>query len=735
MILMMMIVALGVSALEIVDVKFGADARWVNMTEAFKKMKVNDDLYFGYIDGLRLSGKDPAPGVNKTIIIKYKDNDGSVKERSLPERSFSGICANVPPAMEKFTFGRVFWGDQGKFIEVTDNVRSLVDSNTEFTVNSDTFKCADPCPGKEKYLIIFYSLDKEQLCENFKERSKFKGSMISGIYSPIPLAAEIKSPFKGMELDTAVWQWSIPMAGTCNPENNLQSTAFLYIPPKTKKLRGVVAGQYNMLERPIMEHPKFREYLQKLDYGCIWIAPTPFGKPNNGQFNFRNPEHAAAVDRMFKDLAEVSGYKELADIPFVGLGHSAMADFPYQIAAWKPERAIAGISFDGTAPGVNYNYEFGKDQILNDEALTRLEYIPFLFRSGGVGGGTNLRALVVRKLHPALAITVIMDPGSSHFDINDNIIDYMGKYLIKADKARGVGSMPLKKVDVNTGWYVDYWRYNGQPQVKAAPAGKFQAKKGPRGDEANWVIDEEHATFHEAHEALYRGKQVQLLAYVQEGKIIPDRKDHFQIHPKFIPEKDGLSFKIKAAFLDVVSEGRAPGWVGKKAGEKIEHGSDPQNIHIYTDCGPVVRLDDETMAVRFDRFGFTSSRRSGGFSMIAVHSGDDVYRRCVLQSEMYVPVFNKQGIRQYIDFPAIPDVKAGTKSLTLNAKCNTGMPVEYFVVHGPAYIKDNELIFTEVPAGAKYPVEVEVTAWQYGTGNEPRLQSARPVTQKFNITK
>jgi len=723
------------SALEIIEVKTGAEGKWSDVTTEFKKSRINDDLYLGFYNGVVLAGgKDVAPGKIKQISVKYRDNDGSVRTRQLEEKTFTGIAANTPVATENFTFGRAFWGAGNKFTEVTAAVKKIIANGKEVTLTSDVLGVKDPCPGAAKMLVVFYSMKNEQICDTFEERTPFKGSSINGVYDQIPLAKEVKSPFRGMKLDTAVWQWSIPMAGTCNPENNLQSTAFLYIPPQTKHLRGVVVGQYNMLERPIMEHPKFREYMQKLDYGEIWIAPSPFkGKPFNGQFDFRNPEQAKAIDRMFKDLATVSGYNELANIPFVGLGHSAMADFPYQIAAWQPERAIAGISFDGAAPGVAYNFEYGKVPILNDAALTRLEGIPLLFRSGGIGGVPNLRAIVARKAHPRLALTVIMDPGSGHFDINDNIIDYMGKYLEKADRARGVGTRPLKKVDTQKGWFVDYWRYNDPPGVKAAPVGNFQAKKGQYGDEANWVFDAEHAQFHEAHEALYRGKKVQLLGYVQKGKVLPDIKDHFQIHPNFIPEKDGQSFKVKATFIDVVTDGRAPGWTGKKAGEKIEHGNDPQNIHIYPDCGPVVRIDDETMALHFDRFGFTSSGRTGGFSMIAVHAGDNVYRRCVLQSATNAPVFNKTGIRQYIDFPAIPDVKVGTASIKLEAKCNTGMPVEYIVVHGPAYLCDNELIFTPVPAGARYPVDVEVIAYQYGTANAPQVRSAQPVTRKFKI--
>lgn len=720
-----------VAALEITEVLYGVDGKRHDLTAAFEKTRTNLDLYFAFYDGVQMLGEDPAKGVRKDFLVRYKDDDGNMRECRISDRTLTGLAGNTEEASVPFRLNRAFWGDHGRFTEVTGQIRELVAGGKELVLGNSVLETEDPLPGKRKLLVVFYSIAGERIVDVFREGDRFKGSLINGRFDPIEVLRNIQSPFRGMELDTAVWQWAIPMAGVQNPENGLPSQAFLYVPPKTTKLRGVVVGQYNMLERPIMEHPLFRDYLQKLNYACIWIAPAPFGS----QFDFRDPAKAAAFDNLFRDLATVSGYAELAEIPFVGLGHSAMADFPYQLAAWKPQRAICGISYDGSAPGVGYNYSYGENPILNDEAITRIESIPFLLRSGGVGGTTNFRALVVRGKHPKLPLTTIMDPGSGHFDINDDIIDYMGRYLLKADKARGVGAFPLKPVDTNKGWCVDFWRYNDLPQVPPAPASEFQAKKGRYGGEDNWVFDEEHARFHETHEALYRGKKVQLLAYIQGGEVLPDRKDHLQIHPRFVPEADGLSVKLKGGFLDVVTEGRAPGWVGMKAGESIAHGDDPQNIRIYPVCGPVVTLDGQTVAARFDRFGFTACNRTGEACMIAVLPADDTYRRCVLQAEMRVPTDFTIGIRQYIDFPEIQDVPDGTTVVELKAVCNTGLPVEYYVEYGPAFIRDNKLLLTPVPAGAKYPVEIKVVAWQLGMEREPKVRSAKPVARFFHITK
>lgn len=724
---------LAAPALEIRNAKFGLGTRWADVTDAFRKLKVNDNLYFGWIDGNRMAGKDPAPGVAKKLVVTYLDNDGTEKTAELEERSFSGIAANTPVSQE-FRLGSAWFGDNGNYLDVTEKMREIISANREVSLDFPTLGIDgkdDPAPGRVKSILLFYGIDGKLHCGQFKERAKFKGSSISGAFDPIPGAKESRSPFRGMELDRPVWQWSIRIPGAISHETGEPSVAFLYIPEKTKKLRGVVIGQYNMLERPIMEHPKFREYMQKLDYGCIWIAPTYFsGKPWNGNLDPRNPAHTKPLDAMFRKLAEVSGYAELETVPFIGLGHSAMADFPYQLAAWKPERTIAGISFDGTSPGLTHDRRFGVNPTLTVDDLHRMEGIPFLQRTGGYGPVGNDRPLIVRSKMPNIVLTEISDPGSTHFDINDQIIDYMGKYLQKADKARGVGTLPLRKVAVADGWYIDFWQGDNPPRVPAAPVREFKpAKTGRWGAENNWVFDEEHAKFHEAHEALYRGKKSQELGYVQEGKMLPRRGDHFQVHPKFLPEKDGLSFKLKGGFADTLTGRNGKSVTG------LVHGNDPENVRIHPAAGPVVRIDDETVAVRFDRFGFNRSNRSHSFSLNAIHPGDDRFRRSVLQSAMGVPEANRQGMRQHITFPEIPEVKAGTKSVPLKAVCNTGMPVEYFVDHGPAYLKDDELIFTEIPPNAKFPVEVKVTAWQYGRQAEPRLQTARPVTRTFHIVK
>ena len=48
-----------------------------------------------------------------------------------------------------------------------------------------------------------------------------------------------------------------------------------------------------------------------------------------------------AFETMMDDFAAISGYDELKYVPVVPLGHSAMATYPWNFAAWNPERTLA----------------------------------------------------------------------------------------------------------------------------------------------------------------------------------------------------------------------------------------------------------------------------------------------------------------------------------------------------------------------------------------------------------
>jgi len=77
----------------------------------------------------------------------------------------------------------------------------------------------------------------------------------------------------------------------------------------------------------------------------------------------------------------------------------------------------------------------------------------------------------------------------------------------------------------------------------------------------------------------------------------------------------------------------------------------------------------------------------------------------------------------------------GTRSVLLDASSDAGLPVEFYVVAGPAIIENGKLIFTKIPPSTKFPVKVTVAAYQWGKGKEPKVKTADPVERVFYIRK
>jgi hypothetical protein len=97
---------------------------------------------------------------------------------------------------------------------------------------------------------------------------------------------------------------------------------------------------------------------------------------------------------------------------------------------------------------------------------------------------------------------------------------------------------------------------------------------------------------------------------------------------------------------------------------------------------------------------------------------------------------NKEGTPQTLEFPRIPDQSARNLApISLIATASSHLPVEFFMVSGPATIKDGKLTFEQIPVRAQYPISVMVSAFQWGRPNDPKIQSAGPVTQEFFIQK
>ncbi|MES2477143.1 MAG: hypothetical protein V4640_15265 [Verrucomicrobiota bacterium] len=516
------------------------------------------------------------------------------------------------------------------------------------------------------------------------------------------------------------WQWSVA-------DGN--SRAYLWIPPNCQRVRGVVFANHNMVEQGILEHPAMRRTLAGLGFAEVWTVPS-----FDATFDFTKGagEH---FERLMADLANESGYQELRHAPVVPLGHSACATFPWNFAAWNPGRTLAVISYHGDAPQTLLT---GNGAPRVDWGDRNIDGIPGLMVMAEYEWG-DVRiapAFDFMAEHPKAAIDFLADTGRGHFDCSDRTVEFLAKFIEKAAIARlpegflSDGPVSLKSVDVTTGWRVDRWRKDESSQATAAPYRKYAGST----ENAFWCFDEEMARATEEIHAAERAKKPQLLS-VTDGIQPVENGVGEPVMPQFIPQSDGLTFRLKADFLKVVpsDNSKATLWTGLAAGSKLGH-SNQKDIKISRIVGPVVKKGAETFSLRFGRAEYTANRRNLDMWLVAHHPGDENYKSVVQQVRVQAHP-NHLGIGQKIDFPAIPDQEKGVKSLLLSATSDADLPISYYVREGPVEIEGATLKFTEVPPRSQFPMRVTVVAWQWGRSDEPKIRTADRVERSFSILK
>lgn len=539
----------------------------------------------------------------------------------------------------------------------------------------------------------------------------------------ISLAVAVAAAAFAAPAPAAEYQWSTTVDAVTSPETKKPPRAFLWIPPNCDRVRGVVVGQHNMQEEQILERPAFRKTLADLGFACVWVTPA-----FDSVFRF-DQGAGEQFDAMMRRLADESGYAELAAAPVVPIGHSAMASYPHNFAAWKPERTLAAISVSGQWPWYK-----SKDQ--PDWSSRSIDGVPVLVTMGEyeAADGRGGEGAKQRSDHPKVPMSFLGCPADGHFAALDEKVDFLCLYLRKAAAYRlpKNGNGPLVAIDpTKTGWLADRYHQDAGPKSPTAPVHEY------KGDskQAFWWFDEEIARKGETFGAAQRGKIAPLLGYVQGDAVLPQNKNlHAQVAVRWLPYGDGLTFRLSPAFLDHVPDGRPVTWTGRPNDAPVPQPGDASKIRIERICGPIEQVGPDTWAIRFYRMGLDNPKRTNDAWFVATYPGDDQFKRAVQQAQMRFPLTNTNGVDQTIRFDAIPEQPIASGTLKLAAASSAGAPVHFYVREGPAEIDgDGTLRFTAIPPRARFPVKVTVVAWQWGRSIEPKLKSAAPVERTFEI--
>jgi hypothetical protein len=496
--------------------------------------------------------------------------------------------------------------------------------------------------------------------------------------------------------------------------------AFLWIPPHASKIRAVLLCPANIIERRICNDAITRDEAEKDGLAMLFFQ-AGWGR----DFINNTPKLAPFMESMLNRFADISGYDELRTVPLIPFGHSGNSQFCAALARQEPTRTLANVVIKGALPNP-----------AKDGSTAGLVGVPILFVTGQfeeVGAPGNVREAwwgvqmkrfgVAKAAIPQALINGIEDRSHGHLNWFPDMSRYVALFIHKAVMARlgssaVSGPAGLQNVPFESGWLAD-------PTETQPPAPVKEYKGDPA--QAFWFFDKEQV---QAWQPLYdkdRGKKEQMLAFVQDGAIAPWLPGWYIQQLKFEPLADGETFTAQARFRDEIPPPYAD------AGAKLGHSAQGEiTYQILGWAGNMEQTGPKTFRVHFDREGVNG--RTVHVLVGAIHPGDAEYRETVAVGTFDVP-YNNQGTPQKIAFAQLPDVKLGTSSIPLNALVDSGRKPDYYVSWGPAEIDGDRLKITEVPDRAKFPIEISVTAYQWGTATEPRFASAKPVTQTLHLTR
>lgn len=499
--------------------------------------------------------------------------------------------------------------------------------------------------------------------------------------------------------------------------------AFLWIPPDCKQVRGVIISLSNLLERNWLEDPMIRKTASEECLAIIWVGP---GK-NSALTADMKPGAGETLQKMFRDLADQSGYQEIEFAPIIAMGHSANGHFSWNIANWNASRTIAAIPVKTIPLPVSFTFENVPICYVVGETT---EWPQFRVPDPATKpGDRDFFWPVVRESATALRtanennlVAMVVDPGGGHFDWNINQARFLSLYIKKACKYRlpkqlpANGQVKLIAITKESGWLTD----SGGMEPDHFDPAPYNKYKGDR-KKAFWFFDEETAKAAVAFSGDRKKRDRQMLTFVQDGQQLPVARLGFA-PLKFEPATDGVTFTVEGAFLSEMPK--------ELIGANTPLGHAPGDIKFRVITGPAVQTGANIFKVQFDRAGM-----NGDIWLQEEHAGNNQYRHAVQPGQLRIPAKLTAGKAQTISFPNLTDQQVGTKSIELQARSDSGLPVNYYVVAGPAFIEANTLRFTTIPTKSKYPVKVTIVANQWGRTIEPLFQSAEPVTQEFFIHK
>lgn len=494
------------------------------------------------------------------------------------------------------------------------------------------------------------------------------------------------------------------------------STAFLWIPPESERIRGALVSGMTSMERQMSKDKIIREACAEQDLAIVFLK-TGLGSVD--------------IQQVLDDLAAESGYAELAHAPLFFAGHSAGGPQARRLTGKMSERCFGIALSRGGGP-------WGEEGDL-DPAIPSLMLVGQFDEFGGTMRDENGREAwqrvmdavrSYRQRNPESRLSIVIEPGAGHFAWSKRNAEYLALFLSKAaesqipEDAAGDGPVGLKRVAAADGWATDL---DLTSEDRHGPAAWDDF--GGEATNASWHFDRELAR---ASERFQQGldKKDQFIEW-EDRYWVDAGTRFFFLNPQWVD--DGRTIQTHPVYAETYPKqhnGRGPKWL--KAGEPVGHSDAPIKLRIVG--GGLTPIGDHKLRVQFDALAPAGERDRMTF--LAYSEGDETYRyteRVGMMPRGFKGL--DKGKDQTITFAPLDDVTVDSGPIELTASSSADLPVAFYIGWGPAKIVDGRVVLDQIPAGSKFPIEVKVVAYQFGRGIEPRVKTADPVEHTFQITR
>jgi hypothetical protein len=525
--------------------------------------------------------------------------------------------------------------------------------------------------------------------------------------------------------ENQVFQWSASGESDAWPDGSkARGTLHLWVPEACRKVRGLLVLATNVPEHRLVGDPVIRRACEENDLALVWSVPTfwRFGKvatqPGGEVVDVKkipggDALQVAFLQSMLDALAGKSGYSEIATAPWLPVGESGHLLMVCGMVNQTPERCIAGICVKNPHLPENKTvpmlWTLGTAQEWGQTAKDP--------RENWKAATFNYQGWVGDRMKADWPLSILVEPGSGHFYCTEAMTKYLALYVNSACRARlsDDGSPTLKPVSLDRGVLADL-PLPGRKNALVTP----YAEAAPTDRARPWFFDEATARAAQKFAAVDWDAATAMPSVTGVENCIVNPFSFNSVTE--ITVVTDSEFSVRSGFHDSIPV--------PFAGAGASLIKPPVVPIVEWICGPFAPLGDGRFRIALDR-----TWKTGAACYLAVsHPASDGVRFGVQPAAVKL-MPNGEGAAQTITFDPIPEVKAGTESIKLTATSDAGLPVNFFVVSGPAIVRGDRLEFTTNPPRSRFPIEVTVAAWQWGRHRDPKIRTADIVRQTFQLVR